>query len=111
MRAGLIRRRVTVQRYTATQNSLGEEVEIWSNLFSAWAAVAAVTASERFASGSQQELATVTHRVTMRWRDDYTAGPKDRVAYDGKYFDIESAVDPDGRRRETVMLCRELVGL
>ena len=35
MRAGLIRRRVTVQRYTATQNSLGEEVESWSNLFSA----------------------------------------------------------------------------
>ena len=30
----------------------------------------------------------------MRWRDDYTAGPKDRVAYDGKYLDIESAVDP-----------------
>lgn len=111
MRAGLIRRRVTVQRYTATQNSLGEEVATWSNLFSAWASVDAVTASERFASGSQQELATVTHRIRLRYRDDYVAGPKDRVSFDGKTFDIESAVDPDGRRRETVMLCRELVGL
>lgn len=111
MRAGLIRRRVTVQRYSTTPNALGEAIESWTTLYSAWASVEAVTASERFASGSQQELATVTHRVTLRYRDDKTVGPKDRISYDGKAFDIESAIDPDGRRRETVCLCRELVGL
>ncbi len=111
MRAGLIRRRVTVQRYSSTPNALGEQIESWTTLFSAWASVEAVTASERFASGSQQELATITHRIVLRQRNDKTVGPQDRISFNGKTFDIESAVDPDGRRRETVLLCRELVGL
>jgi len=70
MRGGLIRRRLTIQRASSTANSLGEPVESWTTLYSAWGSVDAISAQERFASGSQQELATVTHRIRLRYRDD-----------------------------------------
>lgn len=111
MRGGLIRRRLTIQRASSTANSLGEPVQSWTTLYSAWGSVDAVSAQERFASGSQQELATVTHRIRLRYRDDKVIKPTDRVSFDSKVFDIESAVDPDGRRRELLLLCRELVDL
>lgn len=102
---GDMRHRITIQQRTETRDALGASVFTWSTLATVWAEVGGAFGSERFTSGVDQEVAQVTHRIRVRYRDDVT--PLNRVLYGSKVLDIETAIDPDGRRRELVMMCRE----
>lgn len=105
MRIGPLRHRVTIQRNTPAQNSFGEPVASWSALATIWANVLPSSGRENFIASGEQELATITHRVQMRYRNDLT--PKMRIVWDGRNLDIESVQDPSGKREYLMVLCRE----
>lgn len=110
LRGGDLRHTITIQRYTATQDSLGALVVTWATLITARAMVEAVGAQGRLETTPKQDLATVTYRVRIRHRTDATPVPKDRVIYGSKTLNIESVTDPTGRRREYVLMCTEILG-
>ena len=58
---------------------------------------------ERFYGQQLEE--TLTHMITMRWRDNIDH--KLRIVYDKRYFKIVRVVDKDERRRYLQILCEE----
>lgn len=108
MRIGPLRHRITIQSATLAQDSYGEPIKTWANLATnpqAWAEVTSAPAGERFLSGGEQVIAHLTHRVRIRYRSDVTV--KMRVVHESRHLYIENVVDPTGRRRELMLLCRE----
>ncbi len=49
--------------------------------------------------------AAITHRVTIRWRDDIAAGM--RIRHRGRRLAIETVADPDERRRFLLIEAKE----
>jgi SPP1 family predicted phage head-tail adaptor len=92
MQPGKLDRRITIQRQTVTQDSYGQDVVTWTDLATVWAEVGAVRGIERFAA--MQTVAEVDTRFVIRHRD---VGPKDRISYGGRTYDIKSVIEI-GRR-------------
>jgi len=93
MRAGSMDRRVTLQRFTTTQDEYGEEIQTWTDLATVFAEVRQ--------QGGREYLAAATimadQRVVffIRWYPGLTV--LDRVSYGGALHDIEE-VREIGRR-------------
>lgn len=107
MQAGRLRQRVTIQVPTLTQDAYGATKTTWANGQTVWAQVRAVNVSERYVAGAAQEIAEVTHIVTMRYGP--TVHPRYRLMYGAIVLDVESSVDPDGRQARLECRCREVV--
>lgn len=88
--AGKRDRRVKIERFTTTQNGLGEEIETWSELETVWANVKPISDGERI--DAQQVNASITTRFTILYSSDVSdLSPKDRIEYpvgSGTYYDI-----------------------
>lgn len=108
MEAGRLRHRITIEERSGSTDSMGQVTYTWSTLATVWAQVRMAGAGERFVSGADTELAQVSHRINIRYRDDVTT--LNRVIHDGRTLDIHSAIDPEGRQREMLLLCREVIG-
>lgn len=106
MRAGELRHRITVEQNSPTQNDLGEEESSWSEFATRWADARALDGTESFST--DMKFAEATHRFRLRYLDGVT--PEMRVSWDGRTFDIVSALDPRGRKRETVIVATERTG-
>ena len=102
MKAGDLDQRVTVERYTSTEDELGQPIQSWAPLFTCWAAVEPLVGREYLAA--QAAVSEVTARVTMRYRTGITA--QDRVIHDGKTYGIVSVIDVRSQGRELVLMCR-----
>ena len=106
MRAGLLRKRVTIQRATeGAADDYNQTVLSWSTLATRWAGIKPMSGQERLESA--QVGADVTHEVRLRWLDGVT--PKDRISYDGRVFNIQSVINTAERGVEAVLLCKEEV--
>lgn len=108
MRAGPLRRRLTLQRRVQTQNSYNETVWTWADIASMWAAIHTPNSREVFAA--QQVQTSSTHRIEMRYRTDLR--PKDRlVEYSADsppeptYYAIDGPALPDDRRWRMNVMC------
>lgn len=109
MRIGPLRHRVDIQEKSTTQDAAGEESQAYTNIATnphVWAAVTPSSAQERFISGSDQQQATVSHRVVVRYRTDLSV--EMRVVWDNKNLDIEEIRDPSGKRQYLALMCREV---
>lgn len=104
VRSGQLNQRITIEEDTGVKNSVGQKVEAWGTLATVWGRVRALTGSERFAA--QQLLAELSYEITIRFRTDINETHR-IVLTDGQTLDIQSAFDPDGRRRELKILCKE----
>ena len=109
MQIGPLRHRVTIEQPPAipSQDEYGAEIVTYSVLATVWAQVLPATGMEQFASAADRQLATLTHRVKLRYRTDIT--PEMIVRWDDKILDIESIQEPTGKRGHLVLLCREVV--
>ena len=109
MRSGTLRERVTIQAATVSQDSYGEPIKTWANLATnptVWANVGSRASGERFITGGEQVMANVTHTVRIRYRTDVTV--KMRLQWrTSRYLYVENVVDPDGRKADLVLMCRE----
>lgn len=105
MRAGELRKRVTLQRLVAGRDSLGGVTESWEDVGTYWAAVEPLKGHEFFAAS--QVNAEVTGRIRMRYRPG--VDPTMRAALGTRVFAIQAVIDVDERHRELHLMVREVV--
>ena len=102
MKAGQLDQRVTVERFSRTEDELGQPIEAWAPLFTCWAAVEPLTGREYIAA--QAAVSEVTARIRMRFRPWMTA--EDRVIHNGTTYNIVSLIDVRSDHRELVLMCK-----
>lgn len=110
MRIGPMRHRLTIQVATLEQDDHGEPIETWGNIATnphVWANIRSRAAGERFISGAEQVQATVSHTISIRYRDDLTP-VRTRLVDGSHYYYIENIIDPTGMARELVLMCSEV---
>jgi SPP1 family predicted phage head-tail adaptor len=103
MRAGTMRDRVTLQRWTPDNDPTWGPAQGWTNIVDLWASVTPASGTEK--PDGQGVQTTITHHVSMRYRSDVTS--KDRLIYRGRTLDIVSVIDVDGLRAELAIEARE----
>jgi len=101
LRAGLLARRVRLERRVEETDDSGQSRERWLPLAEVWARVEPLGGREGF--GQQQWVATGDVRFTIRWRADVT--PLHRVVYDGQVFDVMTVAE-EGRREALLIVGR-----
>lgn len=106
MRAGRLKRRVTLQAPSTTKDAFGQPLQQWTDALDTWAEIATITAREVYALGSGF-TAQVSHRVTLRFPDVALAAGM-RVSYEARLFLVQAVSDPSEDRRELDLLCLEL---
>ena len=102
MKAGALDQRISVERFTSTEDELGQPIEAWAPLFTCWAAVEPLTGREYIAA--QAAVSEVTAKIRMRFRPWMTA--QDRVIHDGTIYNIVSVIDVRSENRELVLMCK-----
>lgn len=101
VRAGLLDRRVTLERRVEVVDPSGQTVVSWVPLATVWARVEPLGGRENF--GAQQFVATGDLRFTVRWRDDIT--PLHRVTYADVPYDVVSVAE-EGRQEALLIVAR-----
>lgn len=111
MRAGKLRKRITIQTVTASQNAFGEPVKDWENAteVTVWGELVPLMsrAREQFATEGDQLTSHAPFQARLRYREGISV-ENSRLTCDGRIFEIQNVLDPEGRERETVVLCYEV---
>lgn len=105
MQIGRLRHRVALQTVSEARSSTGAVTETWNTTATVWAEVVDLAGREFW--DARQVNAELTARIRIRYRSGIV--PKMRAVFGARTFDIQSVIDPEGRRRELVLMCRELV--
>jgi SPP1 family predicted phage head-tail adaptor len=105
MRIGQLRHKAEFQRAEQDRDAHGGVALTWSTYAHGWIGY-------EIQDGGESPVATkreATHRITVMAR--YIDGVKttDRLKLRDRVFEILSAFDPDGRRRELRMICKEIL--
>jgi SPP1 family predicted phage head-tail adaptor len=100
---GRLRTHCALQAPTLTGDGAGGHATSWTTVGYLFARLEPQGAASRFVAG--QALATVTHVVTLRRRDDVASGM--RLVAGGRAFAIETVHDPDETGRFLACLVRE----
>jgi SPP1 family predicted phage head-tail adaptor len=109
LHAGRLRHVLTLQRENASQDANGESVPSWTNVSTGvWGEILFVNGSEQTQAG--QTVATNSVTITVRKRSDVTITPQHRWLWNGKVFNIISAVDPTGIGEELICQCIQDAG-
>ena len=106
MNAGGLRHRVTFQRAIDTQDATtGEPVRSWDSGVTVWAAVEPIRGQEGEVSGGVESSRDT--RIRTRFSPSLKMfTEKDRVVWDGRYFNIVDQRDIETRGREIHFYCR-----
>jgi SPP1 family predicted phage head-tail adaptor len=106
MRAGTLKRRVTIQAVTeGTQDGYGEPAEVVTTFATRWASVEPLSGAELYRAHEMHP--EVTHSVRLRYLDGVTA--KMRVLFGTRSFEIKTVLNTEETNRELVLLCTELL--
>ena len=99
--AGRLRHRVAIMRATKVDNNNGGFTTRWSTVASAVPVeVLGLTGTEAVREKVLRGIRV--YQITARWRGDLL--PKDQLRYGTQDLNIRSAVDPDGRREQLVIV-------
>lgn len=93
MTAGRRSNLVTLQRYTATQDDYGEEVQTWADYGTEWAAVFYGAGAERRQAAMEQGSQAATFEMLGN-ASTRALTLKDRISLDGAAWDITN-IAPD----------------
>lgn len=109
--AGRLRHRVTIERANETQDGLGQAVSTWV-AFAQRVPALVEELSGRELWNAQQIQADLTMSVSLRWLDGVKS--KMRLIWHDKAGDRTLSIEvpprnPDGRKRDMVLLCKEPV--
>lgn len=107
MLAGKLRKRVSIQSKSTSQDSFGQQVISWTNvLTSVSAEVLPLFAYEKTGQGQ----ASAVHQVTVRYNAalaNPVAVAAMRVVYGSRILDVTGSINMDERNREMVLTCTE----
>ncbi len=104
---GRMNRRITIQRFTETQNPMtGSIIKQWTDLSTVWADISFISGRELIAA--QAEQSEVTVRFWIRYQKGLTT--QDRILYQepgvsALMYDITSII-PDGKRTRLEILSK-----
>lgn len=82
---GKLRHRIVIQKPTLSTDSIGGKTETWSTLDTVFAAIEPVSANQTWMAERLEHR--VTHKITIRYRDDLTSDM--RIYFDSRYFYIQ----------------------
>jgi SPP1 family predicted phage head-tail adaptor len=101
-----MRHRVTIQRRATGTDTAGGILNTWEDVATRSASMDRAAGSEVWASAQR------SGRVPAVFRLRYLSGvePAMRLLFDGRTYNILSAVDQEGRKAELVITAEELVG-
>ena len=106
MEAGKLRHIIDIQQQSTTQDSYGEAVDTWTNLYSSvYASIEDMKARE-FYSGEKLN-SEITHKIRIRYKASIL--PKMRVKFGTRYFNIETIVNWQERNIFLDIMCKELI--
>lgn len=100
---GRLRTEFALQQASLAPDGMGGHVETWTTLATIFAQIEPLGARSTF--GADQTIETVTHRITIRRRDDVRSGM--RFMAPGRIFEIATVHDPDENGRYLVCGARE----
>lgn len=103
MHIGSLRHRIIIQEKNLTEDLEGVTAETWGDVATVWASVEDLQGREFFQAAVVSETKT---RIKIRYRNGITSAM--RVLLGERIFDIKSVIDPDGRKRELLLMCREV---
>jgi len=103
IKAGCLKHRVTLQNPTKTRSASGSASLGWGTVATVWACVRGMSGRDVIMAAQAQAL--VTHKVTIRYRNDVNS--QTRLLYDGRVFEVVVALE---RSCQTglELLCREV---
>lgn len=104
--AGNMRQRIRIEQPVVVPDGLGGGTRSWQTLTTVWAEIHTLSGDERFDAGKL--ASTVTHRITLRWRNDIT--PEMRVVFGTRIFAIRAVLERDGKRRSVELVTEEGAG-
>lgn len=108
MRAGDLRKRVSLQRKSSMDGSAGQPIISWPELVVIWAEIEPLTAQQRVVA--QAIHPDVSHRITVRYRPDF-ANPllvtALRIVYKGRIFSIQGALNVNERNVKIDLVASE----
>lgn len=93
VRAGDLRRRVTIERPERTSDGAGGSTIAWQEVAVVWAAIWSRSADENFTL--DRVAGTATHDVWIRYRAGIR--PDMRIRFGSRIFDILGAIDVEDR--------------
>lgn len=108
MRAGDLKDRITVQYPIETQDSAGQMIPTWANLFTARAAVEPLSAREYIAAQQTNSDINIKIRIRARPRAETAISAKMRVLFGTRTLEIVAPPIPSEWHREVQLLCREV---
>ena len=101
---GARRRRFILELPLESADGFGGVIRTYAAGPQLWGAIEIMRGDEQVRGGRAEQ--TVTHRVRLRYRDGITAAH--RLTCGPRRFQIRTAADPDGMRRELVCLVEEV---
>jgi SPP1 family predicted phage head-tail adaptor len=107
MRSGLRRYRLEIlEQGTPARGELGSEIVTWNSAGFVWCEVAPLSGRERMHAEQAKSDTTVIIRVP--WVDGRRLTPKHRLKdpQTGTLYEINEALDVNGRRRDMEIRCR-----
>lgn len=103
---GRLRHRVTILAPSWTTDEFGDpSVATLTERATVWANVSPLSGSELFEA--KQLKSEVTHRVTIRYRNDVKSS--DRIQFGTRTLDVSHVLDIDEKHAFTQLLCTEVV--
>lgn len=105
MRAGQLRRRITIRTITLVPDGYGGSTETETDVAGVPARIEPLEGTELVRAMQVGMLRP--HRFTIRYRPGMN-GAK-RIVYDARTFDIRSVTDPEEKHRELQLLTEEIV--
>ncbi len=104
MGAGKYRHKVQFQQLVRTKDATGAPVESWSQVAAAWCAPKTITGRERWANER------TAHEYDLALEIRYRTGLDEsmRAIYNGRTLEVASIIDRDERRRDLIVLCKEI---
>jgi SPP1 family predicted phage head-tail adaptor len=101
MRAGPLRKRVTIQSASYAKNASGESIATWNTHARVWMSLEPLSGDELVAAEKIQS--NVTHKAKMRYLSTLT--PDMRFTYDSRTFQIVEIRNMFERNREMHLIC------
>ncbi|MEH3098871.1 phage head closure protein [Sphingomonas adhaesiva] len=99
--AGRLRSRIDIRRVAEVDDGRGgSDLTVTPIATGVRAEVKALTGSEAVLEKVLQDVRV--YRITIRWRGDVSA--KDQIRYGTEELNVRSAVDPDERREQLVII-------
>lgn len=103
MKSGRLRHRAALEYPVTTADAYGQPVVTWTSIGVFWVGIEPLSGKERLEAGAERAETTV--RIVMRYHA--SIDETYRVGHKGKYYDIQSVINPDLKNRYLHLMCRE----